>query len=416
MDQKTVEKLEKRLNSPFGFRRMGAMKALAAALAPATVPALARAIEHTDRDIAELAWNTLAKVRDPVALDELIQQAIALPNGRLANLCKKAKFRHTDDGMNCVYLLVTGQTDAYFEQQDDFRHVRHAYEKGNEALRANIMRVVQSGDRRFQAFFLQGKRRHERNEEDILIEINSSLRLKDWAQLFELFLEAPMKYGYPLLEHFRGSGWEPPEAPANADAQTKSRCDARRSLYREALKLSAGKAVQGGRPGAASATASVEPVTVDAGGQGGKSVSALVAALDKAAPVEAIPIVAALAAQGKADPAVRQKIQTSPHWPVRLAGQIAGLYPVLSNDPIHWVREGIPLVATSRSVALEMWPSRATPEDVQRMNALPLPAFEGNLGAVRSVLRLLITSGVKAAIIEKDQAMAHQQAAVVEEE
>jgi len=88
----------------------------------------------------------------------------------------------------------------------------------------------------------------------------------------------------------------------------------------------------------------------------------------------------------------------------------------LSNDPIHWVREGIPLVATSRSVALEMWPSRATPEDVQRMNALPPQAFAGNLGAVRSVLRLLITSGVKAAIIEKDQAMAHQQAAVVEEE
>jgi hypothetical protein len=381
--------------------------------------ALAQAADDQDKDIAATASKVIAGLRDAVAVDALIEATIQAPRSALVRACVNAGFRHTHDETHCVYLLVTEQLDAYFGKYfDDFQHVRRAYEEGDKALRANIMRVVQSGDLRFQEFFRRGQQRHERGEEDILMEVDSSLRLQDWPQLFELFLEAPMKYGYPLLDAFRQSGWEPPEAAADADAQTKSRLDARRSLYAEALRLSEGKAVQGGPSrGVANSASVVQPITVDAGGQGGKSVSALVEELDKATPIEGIPIVAALAGHGNVDEATRQKVQTSPHWPVRLAGRLTGLCPdsAFTDDPVHWVREGIPLV-TATSTALELWPSRATPEDVQRMNALPPKAFEGKLGAVRSVLRLLITSGVKSAIIEQDQAMARQQAAVVDEE
>lgn len=414
MNPKKLEKLEKQLHGMFAFRRMAAVRALAADTSPGRIPVLARALEHKDPAVREAAWEALGSGKDSVVADALIQLAIAEPEGALARRCRAARFQHTDDGMNCVFLLVTGQIDAYFAQQDDFQHVRRAYEKGDETLRANIMRVVQSGDRRFQPFFKKGAARHERGEQDIMTEIQSCLRLQDWPQLFELFLEAPMKYGYPLLEQFRNSGWEPPAAPPDADPQTKSRAEARRSLYHEALKLSAGKAVP---PAAPQGHDTAEAITLEGGADGG-SATTLLAALDKATPVEAIPVVAALAQQGRVDEAARKKIQESPHWPIRLAGRLTGLCPqeAFANDPVHWVREGMPLVAKAMSASLELWPSRATPQDVQQMSALPPQAFEGKLGAVRGVLRLLITSGVKAAIVEKDQAMARQQAAVVDEE
>ena len=383
----------------------------------ARLKALEAAIDDKETDLAKAARDMITGQKDSAILDILTKQAINDPRGKLAQLCIESGFRNTDDATNCVYLLVTGQLDAYFSQQDDFEHVRRAYDKADEALRANIMRVVQSGDLRFQKFFKKGTRRHERDETDILAEVQTGLHHQNWPQLFELFLEAPMKYSYPILEHFRRAGWEPPEAPEGSDEIAKKRAEARRSLYRAVLQLSDGFAVTPGAPAPEKQDNSLRSVTLDPGPMAKEAAKELIARIESAPPMEAMVAVAALAQQGTVDEQTRNRIQNHEHWPVRLAGRLTGLCPAsaFANDPIYWVREGI-APDTRKSFTLDLWPSRAQPEDVQLLQDLPPAAFEGRLGAVRAVLRVVLASGVKAAIIEQDQAAARQQAAVVDEE
>ncbi|MBI3682334.1 MAG: hypothetical protein HY235_18295, partial [Acidobacteria bacterium] len=78
---------------------------------------------------------------------------------------------------------------------------------------------------------------------------------------------------------------------------------------------------------------------------------------------------------------------------VRLAGYATGLCLDLGVDEVkddnHWVRELV-----RATPVLEFWPAKATPADLEKLNAAPREAFAGKYGAVRRVLRLLLAHRV----------------------
>jgi hypothetical protein len=122
----------------------------------------------------------------------------------------------------------------------------------------------------------------------------------------------------------------------------------------------------------------------------------LVQRLASATPPEGVKIVAALAGKVQPGSPAARAVETSGHWLVRLAGWATGLgtaQPDVSRDEVkddnYWITELV-----RATPVLEFWPVKATPGDLDKLNAAPREAFSGKYGAVRRVLRLLLAHRV----------------------
>jgi len=200
----------------------------------------------------------------------------------------------------------------------------------------------------------------------------------------------PLKYGLPVLHELRRAGWQPDEPELL-------------SLYRQALADTDGQLAQPRKPRPESGDSVFERWLAQ--GRKGELAKAgedvLLHRLSKATPVDGVAIAAALAAKAKPGGAAAQAVQASPHWLVRLAGYATGLC-AAPTDQNHWVNE-----LASASV-LECWPGRATPADLEALEAAPAEAWVGMLGTGRKVLRALMgyritTGSFEQMMVEADE-------------
>ncbi|MBP7053732.1 MAG: hypothetical protein KBE65_22200 [Phycisphaerae bacterium] len=355
---------------------------------PQAVGLLAGALDHQDHEVAALAAVALRDLGDhKTAIDALCEVALQNPGGKAARrLCLEKGYRPSDPERACLFLFVTNQLDAYFQEDYEFQNLRLQFEKADAGLKARVMEVVRSGDRRCLPFVVRPRKAlHECTEAEIKLAIESCLRHQDWDRLFTACLELPLKYSFPALDPLRTSGWEP-QSPEL------------KSLYHQLLADSKGQVVS--EPHSSNATSTVferwlargrEPQFTQA------SEADLVQRLGSVNPPEGVSIVAALAAKGKCSEATVHAVRGSDHWLIRLAGLATGLTRDLLTEPAkdsnYWVNE----LAGAAGV-LEFWPGKATPADLDRLKAAPPEAFVGKLGAARKVLRSImgyrITTGV----------------------
>jgi len=320
---------------------------------------------------AQAALGTLTK-RD--AVDALCRLAIQEPAGAAAKVCVETGKRPSDPEQAAIFLFVTRQLDAYFQEDFEFQNLRAAYDRAEERVQGHVMEVVRSGDRRCLGFFGRRKPLSECTQQEIELAVESGLKHRDWPRLFRAFQEMPLKYGFPLLAEFRKSGWEPEAADL-------------KSVYRGALKESEGQELVAEAPKATSSLFERWLAEGRSGELGRLGESELLRRLETAAPPDGVRIVGALAAKGAAAGGVVQK---NAHWLVRLAGYATGLCQMeigqdVVSDSNYWVRE-----LASGGKALELWPVKGTPADLEALNAAPAEAFVGKMGAVRRVLRLLL--------------------------
>lgn len=353
------------------------------------VPVLLKVIEDSDRAISRGAMGVLRSLSDRNAVDALCRVAIETPDGVAAKICIECRKRPSDPEEACLFLFVTRQLDAYFQEDFEFQNLRAAYDRAGEGVRGHVMEVVRSGDRRCLGFFGRRKPLSECSAPEIELAIESALKHRDWPRLFRAFQEMPLKYGFPLLEYFRKSGW----APEAEDMKI---------LYRNALQESDGQGLPRPEPPKATSPVFERWLAEGRGGDLAKlSEGELVKRLGEATPSEGVEIVAALAAKAGPGTEAARAVQNNAHWLVRLAGYATGLCRIdLAKDAVqdnnYWVSEMV------RSVpALELWPIKATPADLEALNAGPREAFTGRLGAVRRVLRLLLAYRVTAPEMEE---------------
>lgn len=354
---------------------------------PAAVSVLVDAAGSGDRRVARRAREALrsigapSTVVAPALVDALSAAAVRRPGSAAGEIVRETGMLPSDPDEACLLLFVTGQLDRYFEEDDGFRALRLAYERADDAVRANVLAVVRSGDRRCLGFLGARKRLQDCTEREILLALGSFLRHGEWPRLFRAFLELPLKYGWHVLRKLASSGWEP-EEPELRSLLCQAVAEARGHWTPEASRREMpcallDRLLDRGRRGPLSR---LEPED-------------LIRRLPTAEPLDGVAIVAALAPKVAPESAAARRVAESPHWLVRLAGHLTGLTTDVVrdrvSDPVRWVS----VLAPGRGV-LELWPGRATPAHLEALASAPSDAWEGHLGAARRILRALIASGV----------------------
>lgn len=386
MEKRQLERSEKRLRNRWPlvgtWMRRSVVRQLAKDSSAEAVPLLVEALADADEQLRATADAALRDLIERDAIDVLCHAAMREPGGAAATICVETGKRPSDQEEACLLLFVTRQLDVYFQEDFDFQDLRRAYDRAADEVKAHVMEVVRSGDRRCLGFFGRRKPLSECNASEITLAIESALTHRDWPRLFRAFQELPLKYGFPLLEEFRKSGWEPEQAD-------------QKSLYRGVLAESEGKPLPV-QPPPSQETSSVFERWLLEGRSGAWSKMSEVELLERlreAAPPEGVKIVAALAAKGAPGSQAARAVQNSAHWLVRLAGYATGLCWDLAQDE---VKDGNCWVNTLVGAApvLELWPVKATSGDLDALNSAPREAFTGKYGAVRRVLQVLLAHRV----------------------
>src|SRR5271157_678702 len=366
-----------------GLRRKWAMGALEAHRNDRDViPLLVEALGLSDEAIAGRAATALADLtaQPGPAQDALCDEAIKNPDGPAAELCLRTGKRPSDHERLCLFLFVTRQLDAYFQEDFEFQNLRLQYDRVDAAVREHVMKVVRTGDRRCAGFFgTRSKPIAECTEAEIKLALESWQRHKDWARLFQACLELPLKHSLPTLVSLRRSNWDPESADL-------------RSVYRQVLADAGDQVPPAPKP--PSATSSLFERWLAEGTTGELSRldgNSLLERMKTATPPESVAIVAALAARNPLPDAAEKAVQESPHWLVRLAGHVTGICgPNLAQDRVqdsnYWIME-----LTSATGLLDFWPGKATPADLEALSAAPAEAWTGKLGSARKVLRTIMS-------------------------
>lgn len=366
------------------------------------IPLLLAAMVGSDAKAAGDARTALESLPGGESQDAVCDLAINEPEGTAAKLCIARQFRHREHERNCLMLFVTGQLDAYFQEDDDFHSLRAQYDRADAKVRGRVMDVVRRGDRRCQPFVTRPRKKlRECTEVEIKLALSSCLRHKDWARLFQASMELPMKFSFPALQRLADMGWQPdtPEKQALLKAISAD-------VKGQSIVPASSQPV---------ATSSVFDQWLAQGREGelaGVGEAELLTRLKQADPPDGVAIVGALAAKAKPGSPAAKAVAENEHWMVRLAGHLCGLVtPDLTqgqqnDDPNYWVN----MLATAEGV-LEFWPTEATPADLEKLNHAPAEAFSGKLGAVRKVLRTLLAHQVTAITVSRMEVQADGAAA-----
>jgi len=114
-----------------------AVRRLAEALSPEGIPLLVEALAVPDRKAGELAEETLRSLRlreDRELIDVLCNLAIHDPSGSAAKICIATGKRPSDSEEACLFLVATGQLDAYFKKDAHLQGLRLAYEANRKDI------------------------------------------------------------------------------------------------------------------------------------------------------------------------------------------------------------------------------------------------------------------------------------------
>jgi hypothetical protein len=385
-----------------GWLQRQAVSRLARDVDKESLPLLVEALHIPDREARKMADASLRSLKDRELIDILCRMASKDPKGPVTKICLEVRMLPSDPDEACLFLVVTGQLDAYFKEDYQFERLHLAYERAESAVQGLVMEVIRSGDRRFDGFFGGRKKLSQCSEREIRLFIQSCLRHQDWPRLFQAFLELPTKYGFPLLDHFRTSQWEPEDAEL-------------RSLYRQAMAESQGGDLSEIKPPTTTSSVFERWLAEGKGEKWNKmSEQDLLGRLNQASFPEGVEIVAALANKVGHKEEAEKAVKNNPNWLVRLAGYETGLIKDFSGEAgkedNYWVKE-----LAGMGNVLEFWPVKATPTDLERMAAAPAEAFSGKIGAVRRVLRLLINRQVEVGVHEEMIIEAEETAAVMME-
>jgi hypothetical protein len=353
------------------------------------VPIVLGLLTDADETVRLAAMRSIEQVAVGVAQDALCNEAIKNPSGPAAQICIRTGKKPSDRERLCLFLFVTRQLDEYFKEDFEFQNLKLQYDRADPAVRGHVMEVVRSGDRRCAGFFgTRSKPVTECTEAEIELAMDSWLRHKEWARLFQACLELPLKWSFPALAPLRQSRWEPDAADL-------------RSVFRQILADAGDQALPPAKQPPASSSVFEQWLARGASGELAQlDEAALCERLKTATPPDGVAIVGAMAGKKSLSTATVKAVQENPHWLVRLAGHAAGIYaPDLAQDsiqdPNYWVTE----LASAKGI-LDFWPGKATPADLERLSAAPPEAWAGKLGSARKVLRTVMTHRITTGTFE----------------
>lgn len=369
---------------------LAVLTALKAKSAPQVWPVdagrlLLQGLKDADPDVRSQADAEIRRLPKGPVCDAICEIAIRDPNGDAAKVCDSAGLLPAEQGRLCLLLFVTRKLDTYFKEDDNFRYLRAEYDAADPTVQEHVLSVVRSGDRRCGGFLGGRKQLRECTEVEIGVAIDSAAGHRDWARLFRAVQELPLKYGLPVVEMLRTSGWSPEDPAA-------------RRLLEQVLADTAGlqaieeRAKPDSSPFSQMLAAGADPKYAS------QSEADLMRLLEGSDPPAGVGIVAALAKKVAPGSPNAEKVLASPHWMVRLAGFACGLSADLRsttvNDPVYWVRE-----LARPSAALDLWVCDGGPKDMEALDSGGLNKALGRMGVARRALRTLLAYRLASAVV-----------------
>jgi WD40 repeat protein len=174
-----------------------------------TAQVLVDLLKDSDREIAGTANGILRALPPGRGRDALCELALREPSGTAADVCRECAYRPADTVRESLFLLVTRQLDAYLDQDNEFHNLHLAYEQSDAQIRANVMEVLRSGERRLVGFFGGSKSLKECSEAEIRSACASWTGSGAWEKVLGACLELPLRYGLSLWANLGAHGWEP---------------------------------------------------------------------------------------------------------------------------------------------------------------------------------------------------------------
>jgi hypothetical protein len=124
---------------------------------PWAVPLLAQAADcrgaRWPRERPKLRRTALRAVTSAAAVDALCEEALRSPGRTAEMICLERGLRPSDPERACLFLFLTGQLDAYFEQDFEFQGLRLEYDRADAPIQARVLRGLRGGDARCLGFF-----------------------------------------------------------------------------------------------------------------------------------------------------------------------------------------------------------------------------------------------------------------------
>ena len=366
---------------------------------------LVAASTHRDQEVSTKAQQALRNLRDNAAIDAFCRLAQDKPESAAAKLAVECRYRPSEPEEAAVFLILTGQIDAYFQEHDGLRDLRAGYGRSDEATRIRLMTVARTGDARLVEFILRPRLSlRQCSDKELAETLATHLRRKDWPRMFNDCRTLPLRHSLVGWQSLISGDWSPTD-PADAALFTAIAAE---------FKTSAAPLPP---PVAPKGTSAVFERWLAEGRQSALTSlgeSALLQKLAAATPPEAVPLVSALATLPQTSEATRKQVATSEHWMIRLAGLATGLTQDLagsidvSNDRNFWVRE-----LAGADAVWNFWPEDSTPVLLQKLDSAPREAWIGEPGRVRRILRILLAHGMTGGTWVQDTVAIDEDAIVV---
>jgi hypothetical protein len=183
------------------------------------VPALLKACQDGDTQIANLAQQAAASLENQAAREAVCRQVIAKEDPNARRVADLGGYLPEDLHQRAVYLFITEQWQAYQALDFDHRLLRSAYEAAGTELRRRMMEKIRAAGRSDLLTVITG--RDLRNRLAVLApdEANFIVQMlaenQEWAALWGKALELSPAVSQRILQILTQNGWHPSTSDEN---------------------------------------------------------------------------------------------------------------------------------------------------------------------------------------------------------
>ncbi|HZW04647.1 MAG TPA: hypothetical protein VFF68_12015, partial [Anaerolineaceae bacterium] len=196
---------------------------LAQRILPQHLEGLLSAAADEDERIASRAMGALAALTQAETREALCRRVIDQDDPRARQAALQAGCLPEETDRRALFLLLTGQWDAYAALDFDLRIMRTVYSTAPPALRKRIAAAVQAAGRIDFLPILTGaherSRRMDWSEEEIRLLVTMLTREQAWDRLWKLAFDLPLAWSIEAARTLTQAGWQPEETDSTIYAR-----------------------------------------------------------------------------------------------------------------------------------------------------------------------------------------------------
>jgi len=311
-----------------------------------SVGSVVKCLSEKDLALKKNAEKTLRNLKNQEAIDALCNGITDGSYEPARAIVMECGYKPKEIGRRCLFYVITGQTEEYFDLDFEFEHLRAEYMAAPEPVQQRIRTAIQqSGDHRLMGMFGEVRRRFVAkdltgHEAELMLDVYA--RNRQWEEIFALLFFAPLTVVFKALSEMKKHGWHPLD-------------EDRKDLFDNLLKVINAMGEKPELPPEPDAVlGSVFEKWIAEGKHKtwtGKNEAVLRDAFKNGIPADAIRALSAMNEKNLLNNDDRQFAAKHPHWMLRLVyfslqkhdiEFIFSIESIFPEDNAHWIKELTP--------------------------------------------------------------------------